>query len=420
MPEKKRAAEKPRRRSRDYRAYEVAGLELEYSIVDEKLRPRCGVEDLFAALSGRRTSDVELDSVGLSNELAAHVLEMKTPPERSLVRAERRLAAGVREASATLRDEFGWRLLPTGMHPLMRPSQTRLWSRGGQRIYRTYARLFGIREHGWLNVQSCQVNLPFGTPEEATAMHNAAAALIAYLPALAASSPIVEGHRGPALSSRMAFYAKNQASIPVLTGGVIPEYVDSLDDYRKRIFGRIYAALDEVPGTRLIRHEWVNSRGVILRFDRSAMEVRVLDLQECPKMDVAIAAFVRGALASLSARLRSGDLALPDRRLLLVDYRNALVKGRDGAVSAQFLGGRRRPRTARAVLEGLLDDASRYLDDRERPYLRLVEQRLARGNLAERILTHVERVGASRRRDAIVALYGELADCLEANTPWLG
>ena len=420
MPEKKRAAAQPRRRSREYRAYEVAGLELEYSIVDEKLRPRCGVEDLFAALSGRRTSDVELDAVGLSNELAAHVLEMKTPPERSLVRAEQRLAVGVREVSAALREDFGWRLLPTGMHPLMRPSQTRLWPRGGQRIYRTYARLFGIRKHGWLNVQSCQVNLPFGTPEQAAAMHNAAAALIAYLPALAASSPIVEGKRGPALSSRMAFYARNQASIPVLTGGVIPEYVESLDDYRKRIFGRIYAALDEVPGTRLIRHEWVNSRGAIMRFDRSAMEVRVLDLQECPKMDVAIAAFVRGALASLSARVLAGELELPDRRLLLLDYRSAVAKGRNAAVSTQLLGGKRRPRTAGALLAGLVDDAASHLSDGERPYLHLVEQRLARGNLAECILAHLDRTVATRRRAAIVSLYGELAQCLETNTPWPG
>jgi gamma-glutamyl:cysteine ligase YbdK (ATP-grasp superfamily) len=345
---------------------------------------------------------------------------MKTPPERSLVRAEQRLAAGVREVSATLRDRFGWRLLPTGMHPLMRPAQTRLWSRGGQQIYRTYARLFGIRKHGWLNVQSCQVNLPFGTPEEATAMHNAAAALIAYLPALAASSPIVEGRRGPALSSRMAFYLKNQASIPVLTGGVIPEYVDSLDDYRERIFGRMYAALDEVPGTRLIRHEWVNSRGAIMRFDRSAMEVRVLDLQECPKMDVAISAFVRGALASMSARLLAGELELPERRLLLADYRGAVAKGRSATVSTQLLRGKPRPRTARAVLEGLLEEAARHLSDAERPYLRLVEQRLARGNLAERILARVGRSSGPRRRDAIVDLYGELARCLETNTPWPG
>lgn len=420
MPENRRAATSARPRPREYRAYEVVGLELEYSIVDEKFRPRCGVEDLFAALRGRRTSEVELSSVGLSNELAAHVLEMKTPPERSLVRAERRLTKGVRDVSAVLCDRFGWRLLPTGMHPLMQPSQTRLWPRGGRRIYQAYARLFGIREHGWLNVQSCQVNLPFGSPEEATAMHNAAAVLITYLPALAASSPIVEGRKGPALSSRMAFYAKNQASIPVLTGGVIPEYVRSLTDYRERVLGGIYAALDDVSGTRLIRHEWVNSRGAILRFDRSAMEVRVLDLQECPKMDVAIAAFVRGALASLSERLLTGTLRLPERRLLLADYRRVVRSGRSARVSTPPLRAGRRARTARAVLESLLDDAGRHLSDAERPYLRWVEQRLAAGNLAERILRRVERSSRGRRREAIVDVYRELTECLEANTPWPG
>lgn len=420
MPEQRRTQTSPRPRPREYRAYEVTGLELEYSIVDEKLRPRCGVEDLFAALTGRRTSDVELATVGLSNELAAHVLEMKTPPERSLVRAERRLAKGVRDVSEVLHDRFGWRLLPTGMHPFMRPSQTTLWPRAGQKIYKTYARLFGIREHGWLNVQSCQVNLPFGSPEEATAMHNAAAVLIAYLPALAASSPIVEGRRGPALSSRMAFYAKNQASIPVLTGGVIPEYVSSLADYRERVLGRIYTALDEVPGTRIIRHEWVNSRGAILRFDRSAMEVRVLDLQECPKMDVAVAAFVRGALASLSERLLAGTMQLPDRRCLLADYRRVVTKGRVAQVSVPPLRGRRRSRTARAVLESLLDDAGRHLSDAERPYLRWVERRLAEGNLAERILHRVERSSRGRRREATAQVYRELTECLETNTPWPG
>jgi hypothetical protein len=163
----------------------------------------------------------------------------------------------------------------------------------------------------------------------------------------------------------MAFYATNQASIPVLTGGVIPDYVASLDDYRQRIFGCIYAALDQVPGTGLIRHEWVNSRGAIMRFDREAMEVRVLDLQECPKMDVAIAAFVRGALAAMSARIRAGELDLPDRRLLLADYRNAVIKGRDAAVTTTLFRGGRRLRSARALLERLLDEASGFLGERE-------------------------------------------------------
>ena len=137
-------------------------------------------------------------------------------------------------------------------------------------------------------------------------------------------------------------------------------------------------------------------------------------------MDVAIAAFLRGALASLSERVLEGSLQLPARRLLLADYRQAVAKGRSAPVSTQLLRGNRRARTARALLEGLLDEAGRHLSDGERPYLRLVEQRLARGNLAEHILARVGRSGGPRRRDAIVDLYGELALCLETNTPWPG
>lgn len=420
MPEPRTAGRRRGCAAREWRAYEVAGLESEYSIVDERLRPQCGVEDLFAALAGRRTSDVDLGPVGLSNELAAHVLEMKTPPERSLARAEARLATGVERVSSVLKDRFGWRLLPTGMHPFMSPSQTRLWSRANQRIYQTYSRLFGIRSHGWLNVQSCQLNLPFGSERDVVLMHNAAACLIAYLPALSASSPFVEGRRGPALSSRMSYYATNQARIPVLTGGVVPEYVISLTDYRRRVLGSIYAALDRVPGASLIRHEWVNSRGAILRFDRRAMEIRVIDLQECPRMDVAIAVFVRAALAGMAERLAAGELQLPDRRRLLTDYRRVLTAGRDAPVSTALLRRGRRARTVGAVLEGLLEEADRRVVGRERDYLPLVARRLARGSLAERMLARARRAAPRHRDTAIREIYAELMNCLERNEPWHG
>lgn len=415
----RRRVERPR--AREWRAYEVAGLESEYSIVDENLRPRCGVAALFSAITGHGTSDVELGSVGLSNELAAHVLEMKTPPEASLVRAEKRLVDGVARTSKLLRERFGWRLLPTGMHPLMTPAATEIWSRGNRRIYAAYDRLFGIRSHGWLNVQSCQVNLPFGSPEDAVRMHNAAACLVAYLPALAASSPLVEGRRGPALSSRMVFYARNQLRIPEITAGVIPEYVDSLEDYRRRILGGIYGALHRVRGTELLKHEWVNSRGAILRFDRRAMEVRVVDLQECPKMDVAIAATVRAMLQAMSRRLAKGELELPSRSALLVDHRRAVKLGLHAPVGTRIARGRRRPGNARALLRALLEEAADVVRESERPYLDLVATRIENGNLAERIrrCTDGHRT-AARRHDAIRAVYGELMDCLERNEPWLG
>jgi gamma-glutamyl:cysteine ligase YbdK (ATP-grasp superfamily) len=410
-----------RPRAREWRAYEVAGLESEYSIVDDRLAPHCGVAALFSAIAGHRASDVELGPVGLSNELAAHVLEMKTPPERSLVAAERRLADGVRRTSRVLRERFGWRLLPTGMHPLMSPADTSLWPHGNRRIYQTYARVFGIRSHGWLNVQSCQTNLPFGSPDEAVHMHNAAACLVAYLPALTASSPLVQGRRGPALSSRMVYYARNQLRVPEITAGVVPEFVDSLDDYRRRILGGVYAALRRKRGTELIRREWVNSRGAILRFDRRAMEVRVVDLQECPKMDVAVAAFVRSALAALAARLASGELALPARSALLADHRRAVRYGLDAPVSTRLASAKRAPRTARALLDDLLEDAARSMRADERRYLDLVARRIERGSLAEHILRRVDGVrGNGRRSDTIRGVYTELMDCLEANEPWSG
>ena len=104
---------------------------------------------------------------------------------------------GVRRLARALREQLGGRLLPTGMHPFMRPDETRLWPRAGKRIYETYARVFLIREHGWLNVQSSQINLPFGNEHETVLLHNAIACILPYL-ALAASSPFVEARPGPA------------------------------------------------------------------------------------------------------------------------------------------------------------------------------------------------------------------------------
>ena len=83
--------------ARPYRLFEVVGIELEYPVVDAQLTPRCYVEPAFRAIHGRPTSDIEFDNVGFSNELAAHVFEIKTvAPQRSLAQAERHLVAGLR------------------------------------------------------------------------------------------------------------------------------------------------------------------------------------------------------------------------------------------------------------------------------------------------------------------------------------
>ena len=62
--------------------------------------------------------------------------------------------------------------------------------------------------------------------------------MCAYLPAIAASSPIYEGKIGPDVDNRLQFYKINQKEVPSITGEVIPEYVSSLSQYKHEVIGR--------------------------------------------------------------------------------------------------------------------------------------------------------------------------------------
>ncbi|MDH3369510.1 MAG: glutamate-cysteine ligase family protein, partial [Gemmatimonadota bacterium] len=286
-------------------------------------------------------------------------------------------------------------------------------------------RIFGVRGHGWLNVQASHVNLPFGTEAETVRLHNAIACLLPYLPALTASSPIYEGKIGPYVDNRLAFYRTTQKRIPIVTGDVIPEFVDSFRDYRNRILKRIYRTLDDVPGGNVIQHEWVNSRGAIVRFMRRAIEIRVLDTQECVKADVAVAVYVRAVLRWMVHAMEKEETPLPPHAALVRDFDRVIRHGRNANVEAPHVGRRHASRRipAAEVLGWLLDRARAEVSHEERPYLGLVADRLREGNLSERIAQRVRRVaprGGARRRDAIRRTYEELADCLERNVLWPG
>lgn len=400
-----------------HRLFEVVGLEIEYAVVDAELRVASRVEELFRRLAGRPTSEVDLGQVQLSNELVSHVLEIKNGrPLASLARIEERLAEGLDRVHEVL-DLMGCELLPGGMHPFMRPDQGELWQRSGRRIYEAYARVFDIRRHGWVNVQSCHVNLPFGSDEELVGLHNVLACLLPYLPALTAASPIVEGRRGDSLDMRLEFYRVNQREIPEITGDVIPEYATTRSAYRKEVLGPIYRRLDAIEGAEVLRCDFVNSRGVIPKFARDSVEVRILDAQECPRMDAAVAAFVLGASWTLHDRHVDGDLRLPEHRVLVDDFHRVLAGGRDARVEAPHLGG---PATAAEVLAGLLEPAGRRLSAEDRPYLDLVDARLRKGSLAERLVEAVrlrQEAGEAAGR-AIESVYRELGAALRHNEPW--
>lgn len=414
--------------SKGYRAFEVAGMELEYATVDRDLNVVSLVEPAFRILAGRGTSDVHLGALGFSNEIADHVFEVKTSaPVRSLRQAEEVLYEGIQRFTAVLRDEFDARLMPTGMHPWFDPAKGRLWARSGGRIYGTYEQLFDVRTHGWMNVQASHLNLPFGNERETLAMHTAAALLVPYLPAIGASTPMYEGDLRPHADSRLAWILEHQARIPESCGQLVPEYVDSFADYRKKILGPMYAALDRFPqDTSAIRHDFLNARGAVFKFSRRAMEVRVLDTQECVKMDAAIAAFVRAALKDLTRRVLAGKIELPPHELLVEDFRATIRDGSAAVVTAPHVAVERDEtgRTdVRAVLRALLAGARKTVRKDEAPYLELIARVIECGSLSECIRAALRPHEAGSDEDFTEAarrVYIELMDCLEANEPWRG
>src|SRR4030043_1689703 len=202
------------------------------------------------------------------------------------------------------------------MHPLLRLEETSVWPHRHRKSDQECSKIFNLKQHGWLNIQSFHLNLPYSKEANGVLQHNLLANLCAYLPAVSASSPICEGAISPNVDNRLYFYKLNQRAVPSIAGDIIPEFVSSFAQYREDVIGRDPQDLAKAgAGQTILFKEWVNSRGVIFRFDRSALEVRVMDEQECVKSDVALSCFIRAALRGLVANhdeLLSHDILSSD------------------------------------------------------------------------------------------------------------
>lgn len=297
----------------NYHLFEVFGIELEYMLVHSnsyKINPI--VDKLLTKKHGSLTSDVENGKIEWSNELVAHVVEMKTNgPTSDLSNLSELFSENVKEMNLLLK-EYGTELLPTASHPLMQPEkEMKLWQHNYSKIYALYNRIFDCRGHGWSNVQSMHINLPFSGDEEFEKLHAAVRILLPIIPGLSASSPIFEGNFTGYKDARMHVYKTNQKEIPQMTGKVIPEQVFSRNDYFKQIFEPINKAIRPFDTENLLDHHFLNSRGAIARFDRGAIEIRVIDIQECPKADIAIAVLI---IESLKLLVSEELISLEDQK----------------------------------------------------------------------------------------------------------
>ena len=94
----------------------------------------------------------------------------------------------------------------------------------------------------------------------------------------------------------MEYYRTNSARIPSITGEIIPEPIFTQVDYNNEIFEPMYRDLKPFDPGGVLRGEWLNARGAIARFDRNAIEIRIIDMQECSRADLAIAAGINAVL----------------------------------------------------------------------------------------------------------------------------
>ena len=396
--------------------FERWGVEVEYMIVDAETLEVSPIADrVLRDDDDQPTPEIEVGPLAWSNELVLHVLELKTNgPAESLHGLAASFHDGVTDANGRLA-QYGAMLMPTGMHPRMDPlRQTKLWPHDYSIVYETFDRIFGCTGHGWANLQSAHLNLPFRDDEEFRRLHAAIRATLPLMPALAASSPIVEGRVTPWLDTRIEVYRHNAERVPSVSGLVVPETARSEGEYHDAILRPIWADLEPYDPDGVLREEWVNARGAIARFDRGTIEIRVLDTQECAIADLAVIAAATALIRRLTDEATaSADTlnALPTERLasILLDTATngdrSVVDWRDYLEALGWTSGACRARDVwDHVVEGGLEDGP----DRGN-WENALEVILTDGCLARRI---VARTGANPDRRIIDVTWRALCNCL--------
>ena len=399
--------------------FEAYGIELEYMLVDvESLDVRPIADQVLASLMGEIASDAPIGPITWSNELALHMLELKTTlPARQLQALPDIFKTAIANLQSTL-SQLDAILLPTAVHPWMSPAtETQLWPHEFSDVYQTYDRIFDCRTHGWSNVQSVHLNLPFQGDAEFERLHAAVRIVLPLLPAIAASSPIMDGKYSGMLDTRMRLYEGHCHALPFLTGQTIPEPVFNQKEYRKTILDPIGELIQPHDPDGHMQADFSNARGAIARFDRGSVEVRVMDVQEYPLADVAICAAAAAVIEALcnqqwstldqqkamstrglrdilqATSTSAGDAVIEDREFLV---HFGLTKSKATAAEVWAL-----------VLESLRPHNS-VLDELFAPLQTILDK----GSLANRI---TNALGSDFSRHRLQEVYRALSECL---TQW--
>ena len=394
-------------------------------IVDrDTLDVRPIADQLLEAEAGQLTGDAEHPDITWSNELVNHVIELKvTEPARDLTALVEQFDEHVRRVNDRL-EPLGARLMGSAMHPWMDPHKEMvIWPHESSDIYRTFDRIFDCRGHGWANLQASHINLPFLGDEQFGRLHAAIRLVLPILPALAAASPFVGGRVTGLLDNRLSVYRTNCAKVPQCAGQVIPEPIFSIDEYHAKILDPLYAALAEHDPQGVLRDEWANARGAIARFSRGTIEIRLLDVQECPAGDLAIAAATTAAARMLVEETSStfaAQQSMPTDALAAI--LDSTIRAADAAVieDANYVrlwGLSGSACSAGQVWEHITAETRRHDPRLTAGFDRQLDMILEHGPLARRML---RAAGHSPTRARLAEIGRRLCDALAAGGMFLG
>jgi carboxylate-amine ligase len=396
------------------------GIELEYMLVDkDSLAVKPVTDELLKHELGEYGSDFENGIVTWSNELVLHVVEIKSSkPESNFNALENGFAENVKRINAIL-DKWNAMLMPTAAHPFMNPlEEAKLWPHDNNEVYQIYDKIFNSKGHGWSNLQSTHLNLPFYDDEEFAKLHAAVRIVLPILPALCASSPILDGKLTGMVDTRLKYYKTNQARIPSITGKVIPEAIFSKRNYLNTIYEKIKSDIAPFDPDNVLNPIWVNSRGAIPRFDRGSIEIRLMDIQECPTADMAIISLV---IETIKAFFSEKFISLDEQMKMKTDplaslFEKCMVTGQKTEVShPEFLaafGIKADSMTAidvwKTVMNKLVKSGNSALE-KWTPELSVI---LNEGTLSDRI---IRALGQDTSEESIKNTYRKLCGCLAQN-----
>jgi carboxylate-amine ligase len=396
------------------------GIELEYMIVDrDTLDVRPISDELIKKVAGKYQNEWVNGPITWSNEIVLHLIELKcTKPVQDLRQLQLDFHRNIQEINEHLAS-FNAKLMPSGAHPWMNPEkETFLWPHDQSDIYDRYNKIFNCQGHGWSNLQSTHINLPFYDDEEFAALHTAARLILPIIPGLSASTPILNENYTGYHDKRLVYYKNNQRRIPSITGKIIPERVVSRRQYQKLVYDKIASQVAPYNEDHILDPVWLNSRGIIARFDRGSIEIRIIDIQECPLADLAVV-----ILVSLAIRLLVEEKLCDHKEQLQweIEPLYKILKGciRTGHLTSvsdtnylNMLGMSSVSTSVKDIWIYLLGEIKANYPETIRPWQDVLEELLNRGTLAYSILETAQK---NYSRANLGLIYQELSNSLATN-----